>query len=153
MKWIEQLWYLKLDITLIICCFRILQDSLHILYCFWCFDCYFFIKANSWPNVFYMVTKLMMRGLISCLEHQNSQADRLRIAMTQWDIFDSFTWTLVLCETMKMIFKYEISQKLSLISIQVLGINFVIERKPLKVKACLSEQSHQCKINFFYYDQ
>ena len=50
-------------------------------------------------NVLYMVRKLMMWGLISCLEHFISMiSQRLRFAMTRWDNFDSYTWTLVLCK-------------------------------------------------------
>ena len=39
---------------------------------------------------------LLVWGLISCLEHSISIiSHRLRIVMTRWDNFDSYTWILV----------------------------------------------------------
>ena len=44
-----------------------------------------------------MVRKLVMWGLILCLKHSISIISHmLRFAMTRWDNFDSYTWTLVL---------------------------------------------------------
>ena len=73
------------------------QDILPILGCFWCFGCYFSWKPFFWPNVLYMVRKLLMWGLIWCIEHSISIiSQRLWIAVTRWDNFDSCNWTLVL---------------------------------------------------------
>ena len=72
------------------------QDNLPNLCCFWCFNCYFSSKQFLWPNVLYMVRKRMVWGLTLCIEHSISiLSQRPRIAMTQWDNFDSYTWTLV----------------------------------------------------------
>ena len=44
-----------------------------------------------------MVRKLVMWGLILCLEHSILIISHmLKFAMTRWDNFDSYTWTLVL---------------------------------------------------------
>ena len=47
--------------------------------------------------MFYMVRKIVMGGLILCLEHSILIISHiLRFAMTRWDNFDSYTWNLVL---------------------------------------------------------
>ena len=80
-----------------------MQDILPILGCFWCFGCYFSWKPFFWPNVLYMVRKLLMWGLIWCIEHSISIiSQRLWIAWTRWDNFDSCTSTLVLRKTKSM---------------------------------------------------
>ena len=73
------------------------QDILPILGCFWCFGCYFSWKPFFWPNVLYMFRKLLMWGLIWCIEHSISIiSQRLWIPVTRWDNFDSYTQTLII---------------------------------------------------------
>ena len=62
------------------------------------FPLLFLIKTISLAqcNVLYMARKLMIWGLIQCVEYSISIiSHRLRIAMTQWNNFNSYTWTLV----------------------------------------------------------
>ena len=79
-----------------------------ILGCFWCFNCYFSSKPFLWHSVLYMIRYRMIWGLILCLEHSISIiSQRLWITVTRWDNFDSYTWTLVLCEEVNK--KYRLS--------------------------------------------